>query len=98
MTTKVKQVQKQKPLRIDLDKIWNPHPEIIRAYKDGNALDLSFELGHTERSQYNSPAYNNEARLFKSAEAGKKGIKHKITSIHRVRKGVKEYAYFYEDF
>ena len=88
-----KQEKKQKhlPLEINLDEIKNPHPELVRTWKESGVEDqyMPYE---------DSAAMNNEKRIFLYANAGKPKaeIKHKITSIYRKKEGEKEYCFFNE--
>jgi hypothetical protein len=86
--------QKQE-LKIDLDKIMNPNPNLVKAYKDANALSISFELGH-DGEHYNSPEFTNERRIFTASSSSKVPIRHNIFAVYRRKVGSKEYCYFFD--
>jgi hypothetical protein len=79
--TKIKSKSKL-PLEINLDEIKNPHPELVRTWKESGVQDhyMSFE---------DNAEMNVEKRLFLSANASKPKaqIHHKITSIYRKKEG-----------
>jgi hypothetical protein len=76
-----------KQLKINLDTILNPNPAIRERYGGNNALELALELGELEKVEWQL-----ERRLFQPAQAGGKGIKHKINAIYRKRVGRQEFA------
>lgn len=83
LETKTKSKSKSKlPLEINLDEIKNPHPELVKTWKESGVQDqyMSFE---------DNPECNNEKRIFLYAAASKPRaeIKHKITSIYRKKSG-----------
>jgi hypothetical protein len=90
--TKTKTKSKSKlPLEINLDQIFNPHPELVRTWKESGVQDQYFSFE-------DNPECNNEKRIFLYANASKPKaeIRHKITSIYRKKEGEKEYCFFNE--
>ena len=58
-------------MEIDLDVQMNPHPKLVQAFKDANALNISFELGGEDSGNYRSPEFSNEKRIFFASKASK---------------------------
>jgi hypothetical protein len=88
-----KQEKKQKhlPLEINLDEIKNPHPELVRTWKESGVEDQYMPYS-------DNASMNNEKRLFLYANASKPKaeIKHRITALYRKKEGEKEYCFFNE--
>lgn len=78
---------KQQQLKIDLNVIHNPSPQLIKTFEDANAIDLFVDKDM--RSEY-----VNEKRIMNAANSSKKPIKHKITVCVRKKVGKTEYCYF----
>jgi len=96
ITTNVKPVAaktkqtKTKEDFIDLDQKFSPHPLVLKAYKDADAMELFQE------PQIGSPEIDNEARVFAASKASGSPLRHKITGLYRKRVGNKEYVVFHE--
>ena len=78
---------KSESITVDLNKIYNPHPEILSRYKEKDAMDLFFP----HESQL-----INEERIFLLSRASGSEITHKIIGIYRKKVGNKEYCFFHE--
>lgn len=85
-----KALAKTKEDSIDLDQKFSPHPLIVKAYKDNDAMELFREL------QVGGPAIDNENRVFSASKASGSPVRHKITGLYRKRVGNKEYIIFHE--
>lgn len=81
---------KEKEDLIDLNQRFSPHPLVLKAYKDKNAMDLYHQL------QLGSPEIDNENRVFSASNASGSPIRHKITGLYRKKIGNKEYIVFHE--
>lgn len=82
--------KQQSQQKIDLERIFNPNPRIIKAFKDADAMSLFVEKDI--RSEF-----VNERRIFDVSNESKKPVKHKIQGIYRRKSsGGKEYIYFHE--
>jgi hypothetical protein len=88
--TKSKYVTKSKDY-INLDEIKNPHPEIVRAWKESGVQDHYFDFNDVSE-------FKNEKRLFMLAASSSPPAKitHKIQSIYRKKVGNKEYCFLHE--
>lgn len=83
------ETKEQKQITIDLDKIFNPNPGLLKTYQDAKATQYWIDRDLR-------PEYLNESRIFAAARASKKPIKHNIFSLHRKQVGSKEYCYFFD--
>lgn len=81
--------KEQKQITIDLDKIFNPNPELVKTYEDAKAMYIWVDKDMR-------PEYVNESRVFAAARASKKPIKHNVFSLYRKQVGAKEYCYFFD--
>ena len=81
--------KEQKQITIDLEKIYNPNPELVKTYEDAKATYIWVDKDMR-------PEYVNESRAFAAARASKKFIKHNIFSLYRKQVGSKEYCYFFD--
>lgn len=87
MTTTTKQTKED---LIDLNQQFSPHPLVLKAYKDKDAMQLYHQL------QLGSPEIDNENRIFTASKASGSPIRHKITGLYRKKIGNKEYIVFHE--
>jgi hypothetical protein len=87
--TLAKEKEKTKDL-IDLNKQFSPHPLVLKAYKEKDAMELYRTL------QVGSPEIDNENRVFSASKASGSPIRHKITGLYRRKVGNKEYVIFHE--
>jgi len=80
-----------KQISIDLDRIYNPNPALVKTYEDADATSIWFDKDHR-------PEYTNEARILAASKASKKPVKHNIFSLYRkqVTAGGKDYCYFFD--
>lgn len=94
LKSKVELKSKSKGLTIDLNEVKNPHPAVLKAYKDSGVQDQFYPI-------QDEASIINEKRIFNIANAGnangeKNKIRHKIRSIYRRAVGNKEYCFFHE--